>query len=395
MDKLQLKKELRKLGISVYGNRIKKKDVERIAMATTVKVGDIFRSREGSESKAYLVEVTKVVGFSISFVFVQTPQNYNNVKDSMFQTDQMNEFELNRLYKSETTETINEFSYKFKFVKHKILAASTPSTYTNFGYELDKEARGELKELFKHMKAASPRPFIIKKGSGWGWAAFVYLHNLSRSSWKTERRGDDSLVTTPQGGLLFRGLKEVTVKETAEELKRRTAGESAKAAVKWVHRWVNSDANMQQRPGSTLVENLQGYRTRAPVKVYRGVRFKSKRQARAFTDKYRKGASFTYATTQSASSWTTDVETAEKFARYAPSGSHGGAILMFFTRMGSQEQYDGEGGYVISTTLDPDQQLCDVSAVPSVGHPTHGNEREIIALPGKFSVKLELVLSQK
>jgi len=124
MDKLQLKKELRKLGISVYGNRIKKKDVERIAMATTVKVGDIFRSREGSESKAYLVEVTKVVGFSISFVFVQTPQNYNNVKDSMFQTDQMNEFELNRLYKSETTETINEFSYKFKFVKHAELKAA-------------------------------------------------------------------------------------------------------------------------------------------------------------------------------------------------------------------------------------------------------------------------------
>jgi hypothetical protein len=178
-----------------------------------------------------------------------------------------------------------------------------------------------------------------------------------------------------------------------EEHNRRMGKHYKGEALKWVHNFVNSNDNFSHQldQESATVKVLAPYRSDGPKKVYRGLRFSSSQQATAFLKKYKVGSPYEHKS-KFVSSWTESPASAERFARYEPADSHGLGMLKFFNRLEEKRSYDGHGGFIIEATLAPEKQVCEVAKVPAKGHRQHGNEGEIIALPGTIKAKITKII---
>jgi hypothetical protein len=88
------------------------------------------------------------------------------------------------------------------------------------------------------------------------------------------------------------------------------------------------------------------------------------------------------------SSWTSDKEVADQFAKYGSAKSQYGAMLQWFDRSKNDKAIDGALGYVISTLADPEDILIDMNMMSASIHFAHGNESEVILKPGKYLCRI-------
>jgi hypothetical protein len=88
------------------------------------------------------------------------------------------------------------------------------------------------------------------------------------------------------------------------------------------------------------------------------------------------------------SSWSTSINTAERFARFSSASSQYGAMMSWFQR--GKKAIDGELGVIIKATIQPQDILVDLDRVQFSGHMIHGNESEMIVKPGA-NVQVEIV----
>jgi hypothetical protein len=89
-----------------------------------------------------------------------------------------------------------------------------------------------------------------------------------------------------------------------------------------------------------------------------------------------------------ASSWTTDINVAENFAKYGSASSQFGAMIQWLGRCKQDKFIDGALGYVISTFADPDDILIDMNMLSASINAAHGDESEIILKAGEYLCRI-------
>lgn len=92
-----------------------------------------------------------------------------------------------------------------------------------------------------------------------------------------------------------------------------------------------------------------------------------------------------------ASSWTTKLHVAERFARYKPAKNNYQAMGAWLNREG---HIDGRYGMIVSTLAQPHEIVCEVSRL-NFPHLAHGDEAEMILPPGTKLVRVHSLFNKK
>jgi len=152
-------------------------------------------------------------------------------------------------------------------------------------------------------------------------------------------------------------------------------------AKKFLREWVNTNGVRMPTPSALTVSELEPYRPDRTLLLYRGVRFGDVGELVEFTRKYAgTGKPFPFKS-KWYSSWTKSISIAERFSRYTSATSHNDAMFGWFSRVKSGKDYDGYGGYIVGARVRPNQCLVDIGNTGVSGQ--HGNESEVIVLPGQ------------
>lgn len=194
-----------------------------------------------------------------------------------------------------------------------------------------------------------------------------------------------------------------TIKAFARAVGRVQRGALSAAARKELADWVNSNRSFSVSP--SLVRELAatpGIRPDRPVLLYRGLLFRRwqfddethPRSALRFLAAARGGQRGLTVNGDRASSWTTDPEVAERFARYGAASSSFGAMFQSLHRARQNHAIDGEMGIVIATLARPEDVLVDLGRVDLGHHQQHGDEAEMILKPGARTVKIVRLWNQ-
>jgi hypothetical protein len=172
--------------------------------------------------------------------------------------------------------------------------------------------------------------------------------------------------------------------------------------------WLTSDTRLRHLDGVTINALLaMDVRPDVPTHLYRGMMFRKFdfkyaarpaeerdtvyiKRARRFLDILKKGQRGFHLTNEQPTSWTTSSDIAARFASKNSAESEYLAMRNWLENAG--RKIDGELGVVLHTIAKPEQILCDVNLVPDLSH-THGNESEMILLPGKPFVRILRVLT--
>ena len=160
--------------------------------------------------------------------------------------------------------------------------------------------------------------------------------------------------------------------------------------------WVNSNGKYHNLSSASIRElkTLKGLKPDQPIRLYRGVLFtkydleqKSNYDGTMYDGnglRFLKQIKANERTIEldweKPSSWTTDINVAERFAKYGPANSSFEATFQWLGR--GQKKIDGELGYVISTLAHPNDVLFMTDKLNVSFHFQHGNESEVVLAPG-------------
>lgn len=189
-----------------------------------------------------------------------------------------------------------------------------------------------------------------------------------------------------------------------KEIQYVGTGSLSRETRKELDAFVNGNSRYHTLSQSAMreLESVPGIRPNKKTVLYRGLLFPEyslKERTRydgtldrgaglKFLDAVREGTRTVDLDWDRASSWTTDKEVADNFAKYGPASSSYSATLQWLTRSAKKKAIDGELGFVISTLADPADILIDVSKYKPTTHHAHGDESEMIMRPGKYLCRI-------
>ena len=107
-----------------------------------------------------------------------------------------------------------------------------------------------------------------------------------------------------------------------------------------------------------------------------------------FLKSIRKGSKAVDLSWERPSSWTTDKEIAERFAKFGPAGSQFAAMSQWFDRQSDKREIDGDLGFVISTLVNPEDVLLDSNVINKNLASRDYGESEVILAPGTYLAKI-------
>lgn len=196
-------------------------------------------------------------------------------------------------------------------------------------------------------------------------------------------------------------------KQISQEMSASARGKLSAYTRNQLVDWCNSNRGGRSISADALreIQCLEGVRPEGPLTVYRGLLFQKTqlepprfeldrpRNALIFLDAMRHGHRDIVLDSARLSSWTTSPETANRFAQHRAAANSYTATIQAL-RMGNSF-IDGDLGIVLKATLDPEQILCDVRKVEVGHHLNHGDEGEIIVMPGNLRVHMEHIYTRK
>jgi hypothetical protein len=162
--------------------------------------------------------------------------------------------------------------------------------------------------------------------------------------------------------------------------------------------WVNTNSSYHNLSmwARKELDSLSGLKPDKRIILYRGVLFSeySLKTEKSYDGKMQDGNGMKFLKSirdggkeidinwDKPSSWTTDKEVADKFAKYGPASSNYSATLNWLSR--GEKKIDGALGYVISTFANPQDVLIDMRRLTASIEMKHGGEGEVILKPGTY-----------
>lgn len=225
----------------------------------------------------------------------------------------------------------------------------------------------------------------------------IVLHSTSGAALFKEMNGDlsrlSSFLKSPDDSHSF--IQEIIY--FAKEASRRVRNsQKISAEVKReLRKWVEGNGVSYQLYSSSIKElkSIPDIRPSGNVVLYRGLLIKDwqlkddvthEKSGKEWLKAIEDGLQVADHTYSKPTSWTSNINIAERFARYRSSGSYYTAMLSALQRKG---QIDGRVGLIISTLARPENIVCDISKL-DLGHVQHGNESEMILDAGTYRVRI-------
>lgn len=183
-----------------------------------------------------------------------------------------------------------------------------------------------------------------------------------------------------------------SLKQFSAAVARSKNGTLSPSARKDITSWVNAPAAIHVSDATRReIEALPDVRPERPIVLYRGMLFRrwqmqnddSPKSAIKFLQALREKKRVIDMDFVQYSSWTTDLDVAERFARYSSASGPFQALI----RGHNGEAIDGEMGVIVSALVHPKDILLNVSAVRALSA-NYGNESEYIVKPGKRLVRV-------
>ncbi len=175
-------------------------------------------------------------------------------------------------------------------------------------------------------------------------------------------------------------------------------------AKKEINEFINGNRGYHNLSSHTQKElsSIPGLKPNKPIVLYRGLLFGEwslqnrtsyggtlvKGEGIKFLESVRKGSKIVDLNWGRASSWSTSKEIATRFAKYGPAPSSFAATMQMLSRESKNKEIDGAMGFVISTRMQPEDVLLDVSRLYGKLKMAHGDEDEVIVKPGTYTCKI-------
>jgi len=195
---------------------------------------------------------------------------------------------------------------------------------------------------------------------------------------------------------------QITIQGLFKEIDQVQKGGVSTYARREILDWINSSGRYYDLSRGTQRElaSTPSLKPDGPIVLYRGLLFNSydlvERErydgtlevgkGLKFLRSIRKGKRIVDLEWDRPSSWSKHLAIAERFAKYGPASSSYAATMQWLTR--GKKEIDGDLGFVVSTLIQPDDVLIDISKFQSTAHRQHGDEGEIIIKPGTYRCRL-------
>ena len=174
--------------------------------------------------------------------------------------------------------------------------------------------------------------------------------------------------------------------------------------------WINANGRYfdLSRGSQKELQSLPNVHPNRPTLLYRGLLFSSsdlrehKRydgqldvgRGLAFLRAVRDGTRIVDLEWDRASSWSTQKNVALRFAQFGAANSNFEATINWLNHVGSGKKIHGELGFLISTLVQPEDVLLDVTRMVTQAHMKHGDEGEMILKPGKYMCRVSTKFSK-